>query len=261
MADGSQAQAAFSTRDVPTNMAERLIVALDVPTVDEARKLVRELNGLVSFYKIGLWLLLAKGTDQLITDLIEMEKDVFLDYKMFDIPETVSEGVKRAADRGVKFITVHGDDKIMTAAVKAKGVNPNLKIFSITVLTSLDDGDLEDMGYAVNVKELIALRVRKSISIGCDGIIASADDEPDQIRELAGSEGLLIATPGIRMGKSGKQDHKRHATPRQAIASGADYLVVGRPIVSPESGTPLEAARAIVEDMKRGAADRLRQRS
>ena len=240
-------------RDIPANMADRLIVALDVPSPDDAKALVKKLEGIVSFYKIGLWLLFAEGTDKLIDGLIKTGKNVFLDYKMFDIGETVRQGVSRAKDRGIKFITVHGDDEIMQAAVGAKGDSSFLKIFTITVLTSMDDSDLYEMGYRLGVKDLIELRVRKSIQYGCDGIIASAHDKPNEIRQLVHAQGLLIATPGIRPPGSQTDDHKRSANPAQAIRDGADYLVVGRPIV--ESPDPASAARTIIEHMKLGMTD------
>jgi orotidine-5'-phosphate decarboxylase len=237
-------------RAVPDNMADRLIVALDVRSPNTAREIVRKLDGIVSFYKIGLWLLFAEGTDKLIDDLIKEGKNVFLDYKMFDIGETVREGVARARDRGVKFVTVHGDDEIMRAAVEGKGGSDFLKIFTITVLTSMDDDDLKEMGYRLTVKELIELRVRRSLECGCDGIIASAADKPNEIRQLFNSDGLLIATPGIRPLGTTADDHKRLTTPMQAIRDGADYLVVGRPIIAHHD--PAHEARTIIEDMNRG---------
>ena len=244
-------RAAENIRAIPTNMADRLIVALDVQSPAKARTIVQKLDGIVSFYKIGLWLLFAEGTDKLIDDLISDRKNVFLDYKMFDIGETVSEGVTRAKERGVKFVTVHGDEEIMKAAVKGKGDSEFLKIFAITVLTSMNDSDLKEMGYRLSVKELIKLRVKKSIECGCDGIIASAFDKPNEIRQLADSQSLLIATPGIRPYGSASDDHKRLASPEQAIRDGADYLVVGRPII--ENEDPAFVARDMIEQMKLGA--------
>ena len=241
---------AANARDIPTNMAERLIVALDVRSPDDANALIKKLDGIVSFYKIGLWLLFAEGTDKLIGELIKNGKNVFLDYKMFDIGETVREGVTRAKDRGVKFVTVHGDDAIMKAAVEGKGGSSSLKIFTITVLTSMDDADLKEIGYRLTVKELIKLRVRKSIECGCDGIIASAADNPNEIRQLVDNQGLLIATPGIRPVGYPADDHKRHAGPTQAIRDGADYLVIGRPII--QSSDPASMARTVIEEMKLG---------
>jgi len=235
-------------------MAERLIVALDVNSPKDAERLVKQLDGIVSFFKIGLWLLFADGTDALITRLIDDKKDVFLDYKMFDIGETVKEGVARARERGVKFVTVHGNAEIMRAAVEGKGDSDFLKIFAITVLTSMNDDDLKEMGYSVTVRELISLRVRKALECRCDGIIASAADNPDEIRRLVSSPGLLIATPGIRPPSATLDDHKRPTTPTEAIRAGADYLVVGRPII--KAADPAVAALDIIEQMREG--ERLR---
>jgi orotidine-5'-phosphate decarboxylase len=206
------------------------------------------------FFKIGLWLLFADGTDRLIDRLIKENKNVFLDYKMFDIPETVKEGVARARDRGIKFVTVHGNPEIMSAAVAGKDKDERLKIFAITVLTSMDDDDLQEMGYSITVRELIELRVRKALECRCDGIIASARDRPDEIRRLFNSPGLLIATPGIRRPGKPVHDHKRSTTPTEAIRDGADYLVVGRDIT--EEADPASAALDIIRQMEEGQRDR-----
>lgn len=237
-------------RDVPQSMSERLIVALDVASVAAAEDLARQLEGIVSFYKIGLWLLYAPGTERFIDSLIAQRKRVFLDAKMFDIGETVRQGVARAVERGVAFVTVHGDPEIMRAAVAGKAGSARTKVFAISALTSLDDRALQEMGYAMSARELIRLRVRQAVDCGCDGIIASADDNPDQIRRLGGADHLLIATPGIREPGGSADDHKRHATPAQAIARGADYLVVGRPIT--RSDDPAKAAQRIIAHMERG---------
>ncbi len=149
---------------------------------------------------------------------------------MFDIGETVRQGVARAAERGVTFVTVHGDGEIIKAAVEGKGKS-RLKIFAITVLTSVDQDGLHELGYMCSLENLIGLRVKQAIECGCDGIIAAPHDNPNRIRELAGEQRLLIATPGVRLAGSSVDDHKRPGTPAQAIAAGADYLIVGRPIV------------------------------
>jgi len=253
MPDGFRMQ---GIRDVPSDMSRRLIVALDVPEVDQARKIVHGLDGVVSFFKIGLWLLFASGADQFIDELICDGKDVFLDYKMYDIGETVRQGVARAADRGVKFVTVHGDSEIMKAAVEGKAKSTTLKVFSITVLTSLDEQDLRDMGYLTSLPELIKLRVKQSITCKCDGIIASAEDNPDEIRQMAGWDKLLIATPGIREPGRPTEDHKRSTGPFEAIAKGADYLIVGRPIVRPGNEAPSTVARRLIAEMERGELQR-----
>jgi len=241
-------------RDVPEAMADRLIVALDVPTIERAEQLVGQLDGIVSFFKVGLWLLYAPGAERFIDGLIGTGKRVFLDAKMYDIGETVRQGVARAAERGVSLVTVHGDPEIMRAAVDGRGGSTRTKVFAISVLTSLNDASVREMGYAMPVAELIALRVRQAVTSGCDGIIASAADDPNAIRAMAGADGLLIATPGIREPGGEVHDQKRIATPAQAIARGADYLVVGRPIT--QASDPAAAARRIVADMERGAPHR-----
>jgi orotidine-5'-phosphate decarboxylase len=240
------------TRDIPHAMSDRLIVALDMPTIEGAVRLAGQLDGIVSFFKIGLWLLFAPGAERFIDGLIGEGKRVFLDAKMYDIGETVRQGVARAAERGVSLVTVHGDPEIMRAAVAGKVGSVRTKVFAISVLTSLNDSAVREMGYALPVAELIRLRVRQAVACGCDGVIASADDDPNAIRRMADAEHLLIATPGIREPGGAVDDHKRHATPAQAIARGADYLVVGRPITKADD--PAAAARRIVADMERGVS-------
>ena len=233
-------------RDLPARIEDRLIVALDVPRIEEARTLIDKLDGVVSFFKVGLWLQFAAGFDSLIEHLLRKDKRVFLDAKMFDISETVKQGVARAAERGATFVTVHGDGEIMKAAVEGRGQSP-LKVFAIPVLTSVDQDGLRELGYLCSVEELIQLRVKRAAECGCDGIIAAPHDNPDRIRERAGAQQLLVATPGVRLAGAPADDHKRPGTPAQAIAAGADYLVVGRPIV--RSDDPSRAATAIIENM------------
>ena len=243
-------------RPLPASMQDRLIVALDVPTVAEARRLVAELDGIVSFFKIGMWLFFQPGTDGLIDALVAAGKQVFLDYKMYDIGETVRRGVAGAAGRGIAFVTVHGDRAIIEAAVAGRGAS-SLKVLAITVLTSLDDAAVAAMGYRLSVEELVALRVRTALDCGCDGIIASAHDNPDRLRAASGdaaAERLLVVTPGVRMAGGAAHDHRRSADPATAIANGADYLVVGRPIL--EAADRLSAARAIVAEMEKGGMPR-----
>ncbi len=239
------------------DIAERLIVALDVPSVHEASELVERLDGIVSFFKIGLWLLLAEGVGNLIDGLVKAEKNVFLDCKMYDIGETVKQGVARARERGVRFVTVHGEDQILQAAVEGKGGSDHLKVLAVTVLTSLDDAALRQMGYALRLEELLALRVRSAIAAGIDGIIAAPRDRPDEIRQRFASQRLIIATPGIRPRGSTEDDHKRAATPSVAVINGADYLIVGRPIIA--APDPVRAAEAIIAEMR--AADLQRRQS
>ena len=237
-------------REVPEKVEDRLIVALDVPSIGEARAVIDKLEGVVSFFKVGLWLQFAAGFDGLLDYLIAKNKNIFLDAKMFDIGETVKQGVTRAAERGVTFVTIHGDGEMMKAAVEGKG-NSCLKIFAITVLTSVDQDGLRELGYLCSVEDLIRLRVRRAIECGCDGIIAAPHDNPNRIRDLAGDQRLLVATPGVRLAGSSADDHKRPGTPAQAISVGADYLVVGRPIVRSED--PARAATAMIENMRSAA--------
>jgi orotidine-5'-phosphate decarboxylase len=235
-------------REIPERIEDRLIVALDVPSIAEARDLVGELDGLVSFFKVGLWLQFAAGFDSLLDELIKRGKKIFLDAKMFDIGETVRQGVARAAERGISFVTVHGDGEIIKAAVEGRA-DSRLKILAITVLTSVDQDGLRDLGYICSVEELIRLRVEGAIACGCDGIIAAPHDNPNRIRQIAGEDRLLIVTPGVRLAGTAADDHKRPGTPAEAIAAGADYLVLGRPIV--KSADPALAAARIIEDMRR----------
>jgi orotidine-5'-phosphate decarboxylase len=234
-------------RAVPERIEDRLIVALDVPSVAEARALVAGLDGLVSFFKIGLWLQYAAGFDRLLDDLVAQGKSIFLDTKMFDIGETVKQGVTRAAERGVSFVTVHGDDHIIKAAAEGKA-GSNLRVLVVPVLTSLDANGLRQLGYCGSLHELIVERSRATMAWGCDGIIAAPQDNPDAIRHAADAEGLLVVTPGVRLAGSARDDHKRSGAPAQAIAAGADYLVVGRPIV--KSPDPAGAAAQIIADMR-----------
>src|SRR5579875_1373247 len=171
-------------RDIPPRIEDRLIVALDVPSIARARALIDRLDGIASFFKLGLWLAFAAGFDGLIEELRARGKRIFLDAKMYDIGETVKEGVARAAERGVDFLTVHGDREIMKAAVAGRAGSP-LKIFAITVLTSLDAEGLADLGYHGAVEELVRLRAQRAVECGCDGIIASPRDNPDRLRRLA----------------------------------------------------------------------------
>ena len=236
-----------SHREIPEKIENRLIVALDVPSVAEARALIDRLGGVVSFFKIGLWLLFAAGIDGLIAELVERGKKVFVDAKMFDIGETVKHGVARAAERGASFVTVHGDADIIRAAAEGKR-RSDLKVLVVPVLTSLDDQGLRELGYASTVRELLTARAHLAIACGCDGIIAAPRDNPDEIRRAIGSERLVVVTPAVRLPGASLDDHKRAGTPAEAIAAGADYLVVGRPII--RSADPAKAAAAIIEDMR-----------
>ena len=252
MPDGTPFHITDADRNLPP-IQDRLIVALDVDDVEAARGIIRELDGVVSFFKIGLWLFFRKGVNDLIDELKKDGKRVFLDYKMFDIGETVRRGVESAVERDIDFVTVHGDPDILREAVKGRSES-GLKIFAISVLTSLDDAAIHAMGYRVSVRDLIDLRVKTAVECKCDGIIASASDRPDEIRQLASSSHLLIATPGVRQITDAIDDHKRSATPQEAIFSGADYLVVGRPIL--RSSDRVREAQEIISEMKAGAERR-----
>lgn len=238
-------------RTHPIPMAERLIVALDVPTIAQATHLVETLDGTVSFFKLGLWLANASGFEAFVDRLIAEGKKIFLDTKMYDIGQTVQEGVARAVDRNITCLTVHGDEGIMAAAMRGRG-NAATKILAVTVLTSLDDAALDAMGYRYTAAELVRLRATQAARCGCDGIIASPADNPDVLRRAASAPDLLIVTPGVRRATDDAGDQRRIATPEAAIAAGSDYLVVGRPIAS--SADPLAAARGIIADMEKGAA-------
>ena len=242
-----------SPRDLPPTMAERLIVAVDVPTIAQARAMIARLDGQVSFFKIGLHLAFAEGIDGLIADLVRAGRKLFLDCKMYDIDLTVEEGIRRVAARGVSFVTVHGEPRMLAAAVRGRGTSA-LKLFAVSVLTSLDDAALREMGYSLSLPELVALRVRQTVASGCDGLIASAADNPDALRRIGGNDRLLIATPGIRPAGTASPDQRRPATPAAAIAAGADYLVVGRPIVA--APDPAAAAAAIIAEMEAARDDR-----
>lgn len=234
----------------PDTMEDRLIVALDVPSIAEARALVARIGDAVRFYKVGYWLLYSPGADGLLTELKAAGKRIFLDAKLHDIPQTVEIGAARLAERGVDLLTVHAEPAVMQAAVKGAS-GSGLMVFGVTVLTSLDDGDLAEIGYRMGVSELVARRARQAAEAGCAGIIASPEDKPAKLRAAAGAPGLLIATPGIRPAGADAGDQKRIATPAQAIRDGSDYLVVGRPIVAQPD--PAAAARAILAQMRDGA--------
>jgi orotidine-5'-phosphate decarboxylase len=256
MPDGSGLRKANAKRDLPPDMKDRLIVALDVGSVDEARDIVRQLHGVVSFFKLGFSLYIEPGIDELYQDVTSDGRRLFLDAKMFDVPETIARAMKSVIHRKASFVTVHGDPRIMQAAVEAtKG--STLKVFAITVLTNLDDDALREMGYTIDARKLVMLRAKNAVEAGCDGIIASADDNPDRIRELAQNERLLIATPGIRMKGGDPHDQRRIATPREAILNGADYLVVGRPsFAHPQHPDVRSAALAVIKEMQDGWDER-----
>ena len=221
------------------NTKDRLIFAMDVPEADQARKIAEQLGDAVTFYKLGLELMMAGGYFQLIDWLTDHEKKVFVDLKFFDVPATVGRAVARLARRGATFATVHGNQGIMEAAADAKG---DLKILAVTALTSLDRGDLDDLGFQCDVGQLVLSRARRALEAGCDGVVASGLELRAMRREV--DRRLLVVTPGIRpVDNRPEDDQKRVVTVEQAFADGADYIVVGRPIR--DAADPRAAAEAI----------------
>ena len=210
----------------PIAAQDRLIMALDVADAQAARDLVNQLGDAVSFYKIGLELFMSEGYFELLRWLTGQGKQVFADLKFFDVPETVRSAVRALAKSGATFATVHGNQSIMEAAVKDKG---ELKILAVTVLTSLDRGDLDDLGFACDVEKLVLSRAKRALACGVDGIVSSGLEAPT-IRSELGSK-LLVVTPGIRQVENRPvDDQKRTVDVAQAFRNGADYIVVGRPI-------------------------------
>jgi orotidine-5'-phosphate decarboxylase len=226
------------------NPRERLIVALDLPSVQAAESMVARLGASVSFYKIGYQLVYAGGL-HLAAGLIAAGKKVFLDLKLHDIGNTVGKGVESVAQLGATFLTVHAYPQTIKAAVAAKG-NSGLKILAVTVLTSYDDSDLFEAGYKLGVSALVTQRATQAREAGADGLVCSAE-EAANLRKIVGT-GMALVTPGIRPAGSSRDDQKRIMTPAKAISAGADYLVVGRPIV--EAADPKEAADAIVAEIE-----------
>lgn len=221
---------------------ERLIFALDVPGPEPARALVDTLGDSVLVYKLGLELFLAGGYMELVDWLLRRGKKVFADLKLFDVPETVRRSVSRLAGTGVDFVTVHGNDAILAAAGSVP--RDRLKVLAVTVLTSLDAGDLRDLGFECDVEALVLSRARRALAHGCDGVVSSGL-EAGRLRSELGQR-LLIVCPGIRPVENRPvDDQKRVVTVRQAFAAGADYIVVGRPIR--EAPDPRAAAEAIQE--------------
>lgn len=211
----------------PIPVSERLIFALDVDSVSEAERWLERLGTQVHFYKVGLQLFLAGGFP--VIELIRRHgHQVMVDLKFFDIPETVALAVRALKNSGATFITVHGNEPILRAAVQERG---NTKILAVTVLTSFDESDMRELGLTGTIEELVYQRARKALRIGCDGVVSSGL-EAVRLREALGDQ-LLIVTPGIRPGTNDviqEDDQKRIASAYQAIRNGADYVVVGRPI-------------------------------
>ena len=221
-----------SRKGIPAR--ERLILALDVPTVADAQRLVEALGENVWFYKLGLELFLADGAFPMLDWLGARGKKAFVDLKLFDVPQTVASAVRQLRGRNVAFTTVHGNDAILRAACGEKG---DVGILAVTALTSLDDADLKDLGFAVDAHALVLSRARRALEIGCDGVVSSGLEAAALRREFGG--GLVIVVPGIRP-VANVDDQKRTVDVEDAFRNGADYIVVGRPI----RGAPDPAAAA-----------------
>ena len=223
---------------------DRLIVALDLPGVDQAEAMIARLGDSVTFYKIGYQLAYAGGLS-LVGSLAASGKKVFVDLKLHDIGNTVARGVESLSSLGATFLTVHAYPQTMKAAVEASA-GSGLKILAVTVLTSYDDGDLHEAGYRHNVSDMVAARARQAREFGIDGIVCSPE-ETTALRGIIAPE-MCLVTPGVRPAGTNLGDQKRIMTPGRAIAAGSDYLVVGRPIT--EAADPKAVAEAIVADIK-----------
>ena len=222
---------------------ERLIFALDVPDLVGAKKLVERLGDSVVFYKIGLELATSRHYFELLDWLLSRDKKVFADLKLHDIPATVSAAVRQLARCGATFLTVHGDRSVAEAASQAKG--EQLKVLAVTVLTSVGPADLAEMGIALSVEELVLRRAGLAVAAGCDGVIASGL-EAAPLRAALPAKALIV-TPGIRPADGARDDQRRVVTPTLAFRSGADHIVVGRPIR--DAADPYRAASAIQEEI------------
>jgi orotidine-5'-phosphate decarboxylase len=230
----------------PLTARERLIVALDVATATKALALVEQLDDTVSFYKLGLQIQLVPELHAVIDTLLRAQKQVFLDFKYIDIPNTVAGAVRRAAGLGVDFVTVIGHRQIVRAAVEARGA-ADLKILAVTLLTGMSEKDLRlDYHTGLTLGDFVERRAVTAYGLQCDGVISSPN-EVDRIRGAVGTDDFLIVTPGIRPAGALPDDQRRTATPYEAISRGADYLVVGRPIL--RDGAPRDAALRIVDEI------------
>jgi len=223
---------------------DRLIVALDVPDLASAEAMVSRLGDSVTFYKVGMELAYSGGLS-FVRRLADAGKKVFLDLKLHDIPNTVEKATAQVADLGATFLTVHAFPQTMKAAVKGRGAG-SLKILAVTVMTSYDDADLVEAGYALGVRDLVERRARQAHAIGVDGLILSPE-EVSAMRALLGPDITLI-TPGIRPSGSAAGDQKRIMTPANAIKAGADYLVIGRPVT--QADDPKASAEAIIAEIR-----------
>jgi orotidine-5'-phosphate decarboxylase len=222
-----------------------IIVALDVESAAAARALVARLGGHVDFYKVGMELYAAAGMD-FVRELLGQGKDVFLDLKFYDIPETVNRAVAQVARTGVRFLTVHAVGSVMRAAVEGRAAS-GLKLLAVTVLTSFGREDLDDLGYACEVSDLVERRARQAMEAGMDGIVASPL-EAAALRRIVGPNAILV-TPGVRSAGAAQGDQKRVATPAEAIRGGADYLVMGRQIT--RAPDPAAELARVLEEISR----------
>jgi len=230
--------------DIPAR--ERLIFALDVADLDQARRLVIKLGDSVEFYKLGLEFFLSGNYFELVDELKNQGKKIFADLKLFDIPATVASAVRQLARRELDFCTVHGNDRMLRAAAEAKG---DMQVLAVTALTSLDQGDLDDLGFQCDARSLVLSRARRALEVGCDGVVSSGLEVP-ALRESI-DHALITVCPGIRPVLNdelpAQHDQQRVVTPAGAISSGADYLVVGRPIRDAED--PRAAAESIQQQI------------
>jgi orotidine-5'-phosphate decarboxylase len=218
---------------------------MDMSDCARARSLAEDLGDAVTFYKLGLELMMSGGYFELLQWMLERDKKVFADLKFFDIPATVGSAVRQLKDRGASFVTVHGNQSMMEAAAENKG--DELKVLAVTVLTSLDRGDLDDLGFDCDVEALVVSRARRALEAGCDGVISSGLEAPMLRQKIDGR--LLVVTPGIRpVDNKPSEDQKRVVTVEKAFSNGADYIVVGRPIRDAEN------PRAAAESMQQTIA-------
>jgi orotidine-5'-phosphate decarboxylase len=221
----------------------RLIVPLDLPTVDQAREMVAAIGEAASFYKIGLELFASDGMT-LARELKAQGKQIFLDWKLHDIGTTVQRAAAVLAESGCDFLTVHGEPQVMAAAVRGRG-RSGLKVLAVTVLTSLSDEDLVEMGFTETARSLVERRIHHAVAAGCDGVIASPHEA--QLARAIGGPDFLVVTPGVRPDWAAKNDQARAATPAHALQAGASHIVCGRPITG--ANDPQAAAQRIVAEM------------
>jgi orotidine-5'-phosphate decarboxylase len=221
-----------------------IIVALDFDNVEQARTLVLRLGSAVDFYKVGLELYAVAGMP-FVQELIGQGKQVFLDLKMYDIGETVKRAVAQVARTEVRFLTIHAINPVMRAAIEGK-TRASLKLMAVTVLTSFDQQDVTDMGHPCSISELVALRARNAMEIGMDGIVCSALDVA-AVRRITGPDAIIV-TPGVRSATASKGDQKRVATPAEAIAAGANYIVIGREVT--RASDPADQVARVIDQIK-----------